>query len=278
MTFLRVNFSPANGATRAKDGSKLQVLRSIRKNRRILNMSSKHQENLAVRKETSGDFIRKLARQAARQRTKANTPNDPEFERVMASSEEHKEKYGFYPWENDIPEDELERIVEEGANRFELEQVYIREFKKEHGITPDEWEHRQAMRVCPSYRRIVLQKAGIDSTRLFSIERVSRILKIGPKTVRNQLGEGTFPVKAHRIQGKIRFFAADLVGYLCEQREAFLHKPVGLAEREDQGLTESLERDRAKAGERSKIEQELQMRAKEGIDRAKSAQESFNNR
>jgi hypothetical protein len=84
-------------------------------------MSAKHQQSLAICHEASNDPIRHLARRAARQGTTSHMPIDPEWERVMVSAEEHKSKYGLYPWENDIPGDEQERIAEEGARRFEEE-------------------------------------------------------------------------------------------------------------------------------------------------------------
>jgi hypothetical protein len=165
--------------------------------------------------------MRSRAIQAARSSSEASEESfGPDWDEIMASAEEHKAQLGYYPWdyESIIPESERLRITEEGAQRFEMEQAYIRKFKKKHGLTPDEWENLQRMRHFPGYRQIVLQMAGIDSTKLLSIKDLARILKVGAKTIRNNLAQGTFPIKAHKIMGRTRFFAADVVQYLSDKR------------------------------------------------------------
>ena len=49
---------------------------------------------------------------------------------------------------------------------------------------------------------------------LLTVDGVALELALSPKTIRNQLSAGTFPVKAVRSAGGVRFRRADLVAYV----------------------------------------------------------------
>jgi hypothetical protein len=49
---------------------------------------------------------------------------------------------------------------------------------------------------------------------LLTVDETAQALALAPKTVRNQLSAGTFPIKAVRSAGGVRFRREDLVAYV----------------------------------------------------------------
>jgi len=54
--------------------------------------------------------------------------------------------------------------------------------------------------------------------RLISIAELSQYLDIRPQTIRNRLSNGTFPIRAFKICGRIRFDTKDVERYLVRLR------------------------------------------------------------
>jgi predicted DNA-binding transcriptional regulator AlpA len=49
---------------------------------------------------------------------------------------------------------------------------------------------------------------------LLSIPEAAEILSLSPKTIRNQLSAGTFPIRPVRAAGGVRFRLADVTSYV----------------------------------------------------------------
>jgi hypothetical protein len=58
--------------------------------------------------------------------------------------------------------------------------------------------------------RAMRETASQPAKEFLSVEELSGQLGIAPKTVRNQLSAGTFPLKPKKIGGRVLFRAADL--------------------------------------------------------------------
>ena len=54
--------------------------------------------------------------------------------------------------------------------------------------------------------------------RLVDIKELSEYLGIKPQTIRNRLSAGSFPIRAFRICGRIRFDTRDVERYLTRLR------------------------------------------------------------
>jgi predicted DNA-binding transcriptional regulator AlpA len=54
--------------------------------------------------------------------------------------------------------------------------------------------------------------------RLIGIEELGHYLNIRPQTIRNRLSSGTFPIRAFKICGRIRFDTKDVERYLVRLR------------------------------------------------------------
>ena len=56
--------------------------------------------------------------------------------------------------------------------------------------------------------------------RFFGIIELSEYLGIKPQTIRNRLSSGTFPIRALKICGRIRFDTKDVERYLARLRSS----------------------------------------------------------
>lgn len=52
------------------------------------------------------------------------------------------------------------------------------------------------------------------ATVLLTVDGIAQELALSPKTIRNQLSAGTFPIKAVRTGGSVRFRRVDLQAYV----------------------------------------------------------------
>ncbi len=61
-------------------------------------------------------------------------------------------------------------------------------------------------------------RSNIMEKRLLSIEELGQYLGIRPQTIRNRLSSGTFPIRAFKICGRIRFDTREIDRYLLRLR------------------------------------------------------------
>jgi excisionase family DNA binding protein len=62
--------------------------------------------------------------------------------------------------------------------------------------------------------RALREEVRASRAKLLTVEETAKRLSVAPKTVRNKLSTGAFPIKPVRSLGGVRFKAADVEAYI----------------------------------------------------------------
>jgi len=120
-------------------------------------------------------------------------------------SEEQWEKILEYEPEPYWPPDE---VLEEQARQYEKEQKQARAFKRKFGITLGEAELRWSTKYNRDLRRL------LEVDKLMTVSELADLLRISPRSIRNQMSRGKWPIPWSKHAGRVLFRRDDVVAHL----------------------------------------------------------------